>query len=400
MLRKRPAKSLFRSLRYLAAPLLVTSMVALDVTSIALSQERAAPTDSWTDSAGAKTIKADFVKLDGVNLTIRMADGTEKVVPLSKLDDKSRLKAREMAKSVSKPSASAPATAKSTPTAGTKVNVPVVFPSSPSAQEFMDIIVKEMTNDNPMVVWDALPASKQKQIQEVVKLATTRIEQKTLTAIKKFRGELLTALKSKKQFILNSTQIPIPPDQKSVLKGSYDSLVALIEAYLPEELMDVSYLQQTEIRDLLSVYIGKITDKAKELDDTLPINSPMKKANQVLPTAKVENATAKDAMITLEIPSQIPGQSVPPMKFVATEGRWLPESLLGAWDQGIDQVKAVLQSANPKDIHKGVTGALAAANFAMGTISTAETQEDFDDAIGQVIGMVGGMMGGAMPNQR
>ncbi len=389
MLKNLASKMRRRSWRLFAAPLLLASLGSLQLPSLAFSQDRAAPTDSWTDSAGAKTIQADFVKLEGVNLTLRMADGTEKVVPLSKLDDKSRVKARDRAKNISKPSASAPSTAKSATKAGTKNTTPVVFPSSPTAQEFMDIIVRELTNENPIVVWDAIPASKQKKIQEIVRLATSRVEQKTLTAIKKFRNELLTALKTKKQFILNSNQIPIPPDQKDVLKSSYDSLVSLVEAYIPEEWTDASYLQQTEIRDLLAVYVGNITDKANELDKLLPNNSPMKKANQVLPTAKVEDATAKEAMISLEVP----GQALPPMKFVATEGRWLPESVVGAWDQGVDQVTASLKAADPKTIHQGVTGALLVATGVLGTISSAETQEEFDEAIGQLMQMAQRMPG-------
>lgn len=55
--------------------------------------------DKWTDSSGTKTIEADFVKLDGIELTLKKSDGKEIVVPLHKLDTESRALARRLAKS-------------------------------------------------------------------------------------------------------------------------------------------------------------------------------------------------------------------------------------------------------------------------------------------------------------
>ncbi len=382
MLEKRPAKPFSISIRLLAAPLFVAcvaSVVSLDSPRV-LSQERASATESWTDSTGVKTIKAEFVKLDGVNVSVRMSDGTEKVIPLSKLDDKSRLKAREMAKSGARPSTSS--------NDASKNSNPVTFPSSPAAQEFMDIIVRELNNENPMVLWDALPASKQKQVQEIVKLAATRIEQRTLNAIKKFRGDLMTALKSKKSFILNSKQIPIPPDQKSVLEGSYDSLVALIEALIPEGWMDASHLQQVEVREMLATYADELNRKREAVENSLPSSSPFRAMLKKTPgSVKVENATAKDAIVTF----MVPGQPEVPWKFVLTEGRWWPEPIIASWDQGLEQAKSTLQQINPKDIHKTVSQGLLAAYGVLGTLSSAETQEDFDDAFTQVEGMAQGM---------
>ena len=55
--------------------------------------------DKWTNSSGTKTIEAEFVKLDGIQLTIKTSDGKEVVIPLFKLENTSRLLARKLAKS-------------------------------------------------------------------------------------------------------------------------------------------------------------------------------------------------------------------------------------------------------------------------------------------------------------
>jgi len=348
--------------------------------------------ETWTDVSGEKTLTAEFVKLEGVQLTLKKADGKEIVLPLSKLDDKSRLKARAIAKS----GGISDSTSISSDDGTSPVQnlTPVSFPSNPTAQEFMDIIVREVQKENPMVLWDALPASKQDQAQEVLKLATTKIEQRTLNLIKKFRADLLTALRSKKQFILNSRVIPIPPDQRPVLAGSYDSLVGMIEASIPAECMDANYLQKTPVRDVLSVYVNKVNRKSKDLEKSLPSDSPFKgMANQTDISATVESISSNEANVTIAA-TGLPGDS---MKFILSEGRWLPQDLLANWEQAMTQVTSVLESANPKEIHMTVGQVLLFANGLLGAISSAETQQEFDEQIEQLMGMVPGIGGGMGP---
>jgi len=387
-----PWISVFKNIRVQFAPLiLAASFVNFSLlTTNAFGQK----TDKWTDSTGEKTVEAEFVKLEGVKLTLRKSDGKEIVLPLSKLDDKSRLKARTMAKSSGESSASSTDTDASAPDASsptsksstTKSSEPVSFPSNPSAQEFIDIIIRELKNINSIVIWDAMPASKQKQVQEIVKLASTRIEQKTLNLIKKFRGELLTTLKSKKEFVLNSKTLPLPPDQKAVLAKSYDSIVGVIEACVPIEWMDVSHLQNSEVRDLLSGYMDNVKSKANALEKSLPSDSPFK--SMIMPTpqsASVESLSSTTANVTFVLP----GTPSSPVKFMLSEGRWLPEAAVTQWDGAMAQATSVLQAVNPKQIHTQIGSALLFANGLLGALSTAETQEEFDERIGELMGMAG-----------
>jgi len=377
----------FHARRVQFAPLiLVVSLVTISLmTPTAFGQKM----DQWTNSTGDKTVEAEFVKLEGVKLTLRRADGKEMFMPLSKLDDKSRLKARAMAKSSgddsSSTDASSTASSKGSKSSPAKSSGPVSFPSNPSAQEFMDIIIRELKDDNLIVIWDAMPASKQKQIQDLVKLASTRIEQKTLNLIKKFRGDLLLALKSKKQFVLNSKALRIPSDQKPMLTKSYDALVSMIEASVPIEWMDVSYLQNSDMRDLLSGYMNNVANKFNALQNSLPSDSPFRTITPKPESASVESISSTTADVTFVLP----GTPSTPVKFVLSEGRWLPEAVVTQWDDTMVKATSVLQAVNPKQLHTQVGSALLFANGLLGALSTAETQEEFDERIGELMGMAG-----------
>jgi hypothetical protein len=233
-----------------------------------------------------------------------------------------------------------------------------------------------------MVLWDALPASKQKQVEDLVQLASTRIEQRTLDLVKNFRKTLLETLTNKKQFVLNSKVLPIPPDQRPLLEKSYDSIVALVEAMVPTEFLEVKSLQETNMRDLLGGYVANVAAKSDALDRLIPADSPLKAVNTPVPDdVKIENISASQVMVL--------GMG----KFVLSEGRWLPEEMLKSWNQFMGQATQAVQSSDPKAIHKAVGQGMFAANLSMGAFVAAETQQDFDDALQQLMGMASMMQG-------
>ena len=71
-------------------------LLLIAIQSLAQSQGK---DEEWTDISGKKTVIAEFIRLEGVQLILRKADGKELVIPLNKLDDKSRIKARAIANS-------------------------------------------------------------------------------------------------------------------------------------------------------------------------------------------------------------------------------------------------------------------------------------------------------------
>ena len=371
------------------------------------SQEK---TQSWTDSTGKKNIEADFVRLNGVSLILRKPDGQEITVPLSKLDDKSRLKARALAKAPpSRPNVadgdSADAGSGSSSGAASSSakewasETPVIFEENQTAEQFVAVLDQELKKQNVLVFWDLLPTKKQSEAQELVRLASTRIEQRTLDLIKRFRNDLVGALRSKKEFVLNSKALPISSEQEELLATTYDSIVDLLDATLPEDLLTASTLQNSELRDLARKYINNLMAKSEELNRLIPDDSPFKSTTVGREwnfNFQVDSSTQYEAMISAIAPGQT---NRVPEKFTFTDGRWLPAEMVQSWDSAVSSATTGLQSADPKQIHKQVGQALLFANGILSSISASETQQEFDEAIQQLVGLVqmGMSMGGGAP---
>jgi hypothetical protein len=360
----------------------------------------------WRDSTGKKKIEADFVRLDGVTLVLRKADGQEIKIPLSKLDDESRLRARAMAKEPPQERSasigsttpeetstkSAPATDKSAPVMEWSSEKPVDF-TSLSAQQFVDTIQRELGKKNLLVVWDSLPEKKQQQVQSLVRSAASKIEQRTFDSIKKFRNEVIGILRSKKQFVLNSNALPLDADSRQLLAKTYDPIVVLFGAYLSDDLLNVSTLQKKPIRDVLRGYINNITSQAEEIDKLMPNGSPFKSG---VPDfgLKLEKSTSTEAFVSAALPQNPKDRNE--QRFVFADGRWQMDSMVGSWDAVMAQAEAAIPNMDPKAIHQAVGQGIFFATAALGAISSTETQEDFDNAITQImsqIPMPGGGMG-------
>jgi hypothetical protein len=386
--------------RFVIRAAIVACFAVVSTSHSALYGQDAGVNDKWTDSTGKKTIDATFVKLEGVTLTLRKPDGKEIPIPLSKLDDKSRIRARALAKEMAEAaarSAAASVNSSGDGSASSGESTPEVsFPSSPSAQQFFEVVQKEIEKDNWLVVWDALPPTKQNQIQEVVRLAASKVEQRTMDQIKRFRSNMISALQSKKSFVLNSKALPVPPNDRAMIEKLYDPVVAFVESAVSPEFLETSNLKEKSLRDLLDKYFRATMATNKALEAAmkgLPLPPQLAGAIGVKPSIKVEQANDKEATISFSLPQQ-PAMKV---QFVPMEGKWFPKDAVAGWEQAMAQVQSAIQSADPKKIHQGVGQVMLIANGALGAFSAAETQEDFDAALQQVKGMVPSMPGMGPP---
>jgi hypothetical protein len=352
------------------------SACVVAVPAFSLAQDKSPVMQTWTDSSGKIKTEAEFVKLEGVKLYLKKSDGKEVMVTLNRLDDKSRLRARSMAKRGTSNFDTGP-----TPVAGP----PVEFPSNPSATEFKDIVVGEIKKNNFIVLWDALPANKQKQLEDLVKLASTKVEQRTLDQIKRFRTDLFGMLRSKKEFVLNSKSLMIPPEQRSKLEEAYDPFVEMLETMFSNDFLDAKNLQESNLRELMNNYLVEFVTKANAVERIMP-SANDKRQIEALGDLKIESISPKEAMVSM--PSDLPPGMLPidKLKLVLVDGRWLPEPIAKDWDNHMRQVTQSIQTADPKALHRSVGQSLLLLTSFMGAFSLAETQEDFDEAISNVMG--------------
>ncbi len=360
------------------------------VSSIGFCTSSAIAQEKWTDNTGTRTIEADYVKLEGVQLTLKRADGKELTLPLSKLDDSSRLKARAIARGGKNPAVAV--TASETETQS-KDSIPVVeFPANATAQEFMAIVIAQLEKNNYVVSWDSLPKSQQNDIQKIVRQISTRLESKTLDDVRGFKANLLRVLKEKKNLLLSSKELAIDPAMKPKVVELWDPLLELLNTMLSDDLLSADKLKTLNARQFLT---GLSTDLAPKLQALGPkldaimkaapnqrgpipdLSDPMKQQMDLLRSLKFQQTTDDEADALGRDPTGKPMRT----KYVKVEGKWVEKSSWDAWVASKDQVVSVIEQLDPKEISVNVKRALAAVSFPLGILDAAETQQDVDDIL-------------------
>jgi hypothetical protein len=353
--------------------------------------------DKWTDSSGTKTIEADFIKLDGIQLTIKKSDGKEIVIPLYKLDNTSRLLARKLAKtprSTASASATSSDTEAVTTTSSSGGSGDDIFPPNATAREFFDIIIRELERKNFAISWDSMPASQQADIEQLIQLALTKVDQKTLDEIGKFKKEILSTLRAKKNFILNSKAIPIDNNMRPIVGQAYDPATELLDVILTDELLNLDKLQSAKPKAFIQDYSARVILRLESLLKVLPFpGDPMATitgpAMAPLKGMQIKSVSETEALVTVATPNGSVEES-----YIKVENRWVSKKQWDSWKTMKAQAEQTINEIEPKTVSLQVKQALAFVRIPIGVLAEAESQQDVDDILGDIVRQVQGAAAG------
>ena len=335
--------------------------------------------EKWTDSTGTKTLDAEFVQLEGIQLTLKKGDGAEVVIPLYKLDDASRLQARKMAKAKLAPVASAGGGAKPEFLA-TPLNLsdtPVEFPKESNIQQFLDIVAQEYEAKNYMVSWDGLPDAFQKDLETLFKTAIGLVEPGTVKELGKTSKSLITTLQTKKEWLLASKELELDDETLERVQRLYDPVVDFLETILPNDAWDVSAIQNGKLRDLIKLSVEQISPKVERVLKEIPeVEQLQFSMADYIKGIQSKQRTPTEAEVTASALGMPPRTTL----WVRLDGKWVDQSSVQQAKQLPMQIQA-LAKLDRKLINRQILQASAAAALSIGILAEAESQSDVDDCL-------------------
>ena len=405
------------------------SLLALSLaTSLSLQAFAQERFHQWSDNSGRFKVDAEFVKIEGEQVVLKRLDGREIKIPFERLSpeslelakSKAGMGARPKSNPSSKPQTRPPnnETPKSekpptnkrdvTPVedGGAEPAVPnnntanspvVAFSDSLSAKEFVDIVLKELTAENAIVFWDALPQPMQSRTEKFMVTFAKQVDTKNFDTIRRLRNTVVDILRKQQQFILNSKVLQIPPDMVSNVREAYPAGVDLFDKVIAKELLDGKRLQQGNMRALLDNYLNNVNQSAKKFVTFLPPDSPARlqfeetqKNGGAVPNYTLKDLASDKAELVI---GSGPATETPPIILKKHLGRWLPQELVDSFDSTMSQMEAAIGSINPQDIQQGLTTVAFVLNAPLNNLKNAKTQEEFDKTLGELAAMAAPMLG-------
>jgi hypothetical protein len=259
-------------------------------------------------------------------------------------------------------------------------------------------VVNGLAENKPVVVWDFLPESYQKDVHEIVHSAIAKVDAGLYDQSVALGQRVAKLLKDKKTFILGNPTVSQMLPNKAELEKQWDPIVGVLDTILNSELAKHETAKNINLGSFLdktgSKVMADIANAAKlagggekpgEANEIVQVYEKAKKIKATLVKEDGDKATVK-----LESPDE---KTPKELEFVRIEGKWIPKEMADTWKKNIDEAKKSIAEMKPEEMKKIKEQAIPMIGMVeglMGTLEKANTQEDFDAALAGLMQLMGG----------
>ncbi|MGZ0708132.1 hypothetical protein ACWPKO_07315 [Coraliomargarita sp. W4R53] len=262
----------------------------------------------------------------------------------------------------------------------------VTIPEAPDAA--IETIAQELSDGNGGILWEAMPASYQVDVNAIAQLAGTKIDTEIYDKGFGLLNRLADVASKQKEFIL-STKLggEQPAEQMAKVEAAWPSIIGFFKTLTNSSIGSAAGLQafdgQAFCETTVSALVGYSKDLAALSGEPNPLELGTVKLVESAETTAVLEMTSADG-------------NVETADFVKVENRWVPAEMANSWATDLAGAKAQLEAISPEQIAQNkpkIMGAIAMFDSILGQLEAAETQEQFDQALqGAMMPIMGLMM--------
>lgn len=237
---------------------------------------------------------------------------------------------------------------------------------------------KGISDKQPEVIWELLPATYQTDLNGLVAAAAAKtdpdLHAKSVETLKR----LVTVLKSKKEYILGSPMLKeVPNVNQAELQKNYDSAVGMIDTLVSSDLSNLDKMKKPDLGNFLKVTGGKLMAQAAAVSAATPgdeMNKELAKLSQL--QAKVLSQTDT----TAEMDVTVDGKTEK-VKLTKVEDKWVPDEMAKEWSEKMAEARKGIEGMNMSEGKMQILAMLGAASTVLEQLEKAKSQEEFDQAL-------------------
>ncbi|MCX9080156.1 MAG: hypothetical protein OIN84_19510, partial [Candidatus Methanoperedens sp.] len=181
-------------------------------------------------------------------------------------------------------------------------------PSVPATPEgTVETVAKALADKQPGVIWNALPASYQKDVNGLIQLFAQKMDKEVYDKSFEVLNKAIKVLGDKKDFILGHPMLAEGPMKKDELKQNWDSVVGMFRTLTGSEIRTLASLKSLDVGKFLSGTGAKIMAQASQVSKAAK-DDEMGKALDKLSKIKVEvvESGADAAKLRVTMPDETP----------------------------------------------------------------------------------------------
>lgn len=245
-------------------------------------------------------------------------------------------------------------------------------------KEAVERVVEGLKSDKPVVMWDSMPKSYRKDVDELVDRLAGKLDPELYDKFMSVAGTALKTLEEKKTLVLGSPAMNMAVTKgldKEEFKKNYDLIVEQMRTFIDSDIRTVQGLKDLSIRKyLLSTGANLMKQSgplAKMIDED---------AMNQLEKIRVEAiGEVKDGRQTVRITG--PDGKTEEVTFTKVEDYWVPEEMAEGWSEMVKKAKERIDGIDMMAMKVKTMAVLAMAESIIGQFAKANTQEEFNAAM-------------------
>ncbi len=266
--------------------------------------------------------------------------------------------------------------------ASARANGTVPPPVSPaeSPEQVVLNVSRAVADGKLHVVWDALPASYQKDVTGLIHEFAGKMDRDLWNKGFAIVGKLATVLQSKKDIILGMKNLRENPKfdaQKA--SDQWDRVVAPLRTIGQSELANLDSLKRIDVRRFLGTTGSQLVSDVQTIA-RFSSDGQNKLANLSDTKATLVSRDGDSAVVRIEVPGEEPKDEA----FVRVEGKWITKDMADKWPSQMQDAHSKLAKQSSESITESkpqVMQAFAAADSVLNQLNEAQTPEQFEQTM-------------------
>jgi hypothetical protein len=260
-------------------------------------------------------------------------------------------------------------------------------PAPATADEAVRQVLSGLADGRPEVLWYALPASYQQDINDLVHEAAERTDPELWNRSFGVLGKVSRVLHEKQEFILDHPMIASQVADRKEADRNWKAVVGMFDTIVKSDLADVDTVKNMDVGVFLATtggtFMGQLEKAASMTEDNAWAEFTSK-----MRSMQIEVVSAEGDSATLRM--QPEGEQAVEQHFTRVEGKWILADMAAEWDDTIANARESLVNATGQQdaaTQQMALMQLGMVESALDGILAADTGEEFNASIGGIMGM-------------
>jgi len=267
------------------------------------------------------------------------------------------------------------------------------LPDSPDGT--VRAVMQSLADRHPEVLWQALPASYQKDITDLTHTFAEKMDPEIWHAAFRLGNKAVGILRDKKQYILESSLMSASGDRRAEVESNWDAVVAALDSLFSSEISDLDNFERIDWENFLRTNGTEIMNRAHDVSAAAGHEETDEDILAKLEQTTVDLVSRDGDHATVRVSA--PGEEPEDILLTLVEGRWVPTDMAEDWDTNVAEAKQDIAELSKEEMAENKMQVMAffgMADAVLDQLAAVNSTEEFEQAMRNISGSVTGMGGG------